>query len=68
MPIFEYRCEKCQCEFEHLSLSDKDPVPECPTCCGHQVKKLLSAGAIRPDGIPKGAGGFKPPKCAATGG
>ena len=68
MPIYEYYCEKCHCEFEHLALSARDPEPTCPTCCANQVKKLLSAGAIRPAGIPTGSGGFKPPKCAPSGG
>ena len=68
MPIFEYCCDSCQCEFEHLTLSDQDPAPQCPSCCGTKVKKLVSAGAIRPAGIPSGAGGFKPPKCAPSGG
>ena len=68
MPIYEYRCDKCQCEFEHLTLSGREPTPKCPTCCGQQVKKLVSAGAIRPAGIPAGSGGFTPPKCAPSGG
>ena len=68
MPIYEYRCAKCRCEFEHLTLSGSEPAPKCPTCCGQQVKKLVSAGAIRPAGIPAGSGGFTPPKCAPSGG
>jgi putative FmdB family regulatory protein len=68
MPIYEFYCEKCQCEFERLVLSAQDPKPTCPTCCTDQVKKLVSAGAIRPAGIPAGSGGFTPPKCAPSGG
>lgn len=58
MPIYEYYCEKCQCTFEHLMLSGDESDPECPTCCGKQVKKVISAGNIRTDGVPKGKGGF----------
>lgn len=68
MPIYEYHCEKCDCEFEYLMLSDRDPAPTCPTCCGTQVRKMVSASAVRPAGIPSGSGGFKSPKCAPTGG
>ncbi|MBW2569652.1 MAG: zinc ribbon domain-containing protein [Deltaproteobacteria bacterium] len=63
MPIFEYVCKKCDSHFEQLVLSPEDPAPKCPKCCGNNVKKLISAGNVRPHGIPTGSGGFKPPKC-----
>lgn len=68
MPIYEYRCNKCECTFEHLALSVSEPAPECPTCCGTEVDKLMSAGAIRPNGIPTGSGGFSAPSCKPSGG
>ena len=69
MPIYEYKCDKCKCEFEFLKLSSRDPDPKCPSCCSDKVQKLLSAGAVRPDGIPKGKGGFnKGPACRPSGG
>ena len=68
MPIYEYFCEKCQCQFELLVLSSDDSSPECPACCGHNVKKLISAGSFRPQGVPSGSGGFKAPKCRPSGG
>ena len=67
MPIFEYVCENCDCHFEQLVLSPKDPHPECPKCCANNVKKLISAGNVRPHGIPTGSGGFKPPACMSCG-
>ena len=67
MPIFEYQCLKCGHKFEELVLVGKQPELECPSCSSGKVKKLLSAGSIRPRGIPKGAGGFKPPACARSG-
>ncbi|MCG6894807.1 MAG: zinc ribbon domain-containing protein [Desulfobacteraceae bacterium] len=68
MPIYEYRCKNCDCDFEHFVFRADDPAPTCPTCCGADVEKLISAGAVRPQGIAKGSGGFKPPSCRPTGG
>ena len=68
MPIYEYRCNTCECTFEHLALSTTEPPPECPECCGSDVEKMMSAGAIRPNGIPTGSGGFKAPSCRPSGG
>ncbi len=67
MPIYEYLCQDCQCQFEHLKLSVRDDEPQCPSCNSSKVKKLMSAGAVRPNGIPKGSGGFKAPSCAPSG-
>ena len=68
MPIYEYRCTQCGCSFEQLVMSARDPDPQCPTCCTEKVEKLISAGAIRPQGIPTGSGGFSEPSCRPTGG
>lgn len=68
MPIYEYECKTCQCTFEYLALSASEPDPQCPGCCEQNVEKLMSAGAIRPRGIPTGSGGFKPPACKPAGG
>ncbi len=69
MPIYEYRCHACKCEFEYLKLTHDEPDPQCPTCCTDKVERMVSAGAIRPAGIPTGRGGFTPPpKCKPSGG
>lgn len=68
MPIYEYQCRGCDHLFESLVLSSEDPVPACPQCGGGEVQKLMSAGSVRPQGIPTGSGGFKPPACKASGG
>ncbi|MCP4748506.1 MAG: zinc ribbon domain-containing protein [Desulfobacteraceae bacterium] len=68
MPIHEYQCKKCSCEFEYLKLSSMDPLPRCPSCCSADVKRLISAGSFRPEGIPSGSGGFNLPKCKPSGG
>lgn len=68
MPLYEYRCRHCHSEFECLVLSPRDHHPECPCCHKKGVDKLMSAGCIRPRGIPTGAGGFSGPACAPKGG
>jgi putative FmdB family regulatory protein len=68
MPIYEYQCTACCHEFEELTLSAGDPEPACPKCDCDKVTKLMSAGAVRPQGIPSGGGGFKAPACKPTGG
>ena len=63
MPIYEYRCCHCGHDFEELTFSTSDPPPDCPQCRHGDVVKLMSAGAIRPNGVPTGSGGFTPPAC-----
>jgi putative FmdB family regulatory protein len=42
MPIYEYRCLKCDQKFEeYLSTSDK-PTPACPKCKATKVERLWS--------------------------
>lgn len=67
MPIFEYVCRSCQATFETLVFPGDSEAPACPECGGREVEKLMSAGAIRPHGIPTGSGGWNLPKCAAAG-
>lgn len=68
MPIYEFACNKCGKEFETLVLSENDSMPDCPECNGKDVVKLISAGSFRPQGIPSGGGGFKPPACSSSSG
>ena len=42
MPIYEYKCEKCDNCFEKLVFgNDKEPV-SCPECKATDVQRLLS--------------------------
>lgn len=43
MPIYEYACNDCGCEFEALVRSDT--VPECPQCHSVSLDKKLSVFA-----------------------
>jgi len=72
MPIFEFRCKEChhpfeQMEFPTLANSSDHDILTCPKCDGKNVQKLMSPGSFRPQGIPKGKGGFNPPKCPREG-
>ncbi|TYT73945.1 FmdB family zinc ribbon protein [Desulfobotulus mexicanus] len=67
MPIYEYRCMKCDHTFEML-MRLKDPKPACPSCGSGKTEKLMSCAAIRPEGVPRGSGGFAPPSCGGGGG
>lgn len=41
MPIYEFRCKKCNREFEYLVFGSDKPV--CPGCKSKNVGKLMSA-------------------------
>lgn len=69
MPIFEYQCQDCGEIFECLVFQgEEDEKIECKKCKSTNVKKLLSTGSFRPNGIPKGKGGFNPPPKACSSG
>jgi putative FmdB family regulatory protein len=68
MPIYEYQCNACCHCFEELVFSSKAPKPKCPNCDCADVQKLMSAGCVRPQGIPTGGGGFNAPACKPSGG
>lgn len=42
MPIFEYKCKKCNKVFEELILSSSDNVITCPKCGSKDLIKLFS--------------------------
>lgn len=48
MPIYEYRCEKCQHVMEVLeTFDDSTKAHHCEKCGSKAVHKLLSAPSIR---------------------
>ncbi|PIE74815.1 MAG: FmdB family transcriptional regulator [Deltaproteobacteria bacterium] len=68
MPIFEFICRDCNDVFEEIIFNENEEKEvKCKKCDGSNVKKLMSAGAIRPDGIPTGRGGFAAPSCGGGG-
>ena len=47
MPIYEYKCEKCENRFEmRRSITDRDEDLECPKCGCKQVNKLYSSFGV----------------------
>jgi putative FmdB family regulatory protein len=73
MPIYEYRCEKCQHQFDLFQKITDEPVKECPEC-GGPVCKLISSTSFILKGsgwyvtdYGKGSGGNGREKKAATG-
>jgi putative FmdB family regulatory protein len=47
MPLYEYRCEACQHQFEKIQKFSDDPITVCPSCGQGPVVKLLSSPAIQ---------------------
>ncbi len=44
MPLYEYKCKKCEKSFETLvSASKADAPQECPECGSKETSRLLSA-------------------------
>ena len=50
MPIYEYRCEKCDERFEEYLSASTKPAPPCPKCDSADVKRLMSP--IRTEWLP----------------
>jgi len=46
MPIYEYKCEKCNNCFEKLVFASDDEDVACPCCGTKKVKKLLSGASF----------------------
>jgi putative FmdB family regulatory protein len=43
MPIYEYRCQKCEKRFEEYLATSEKPMPPCPRCGSKQVERLWSS-------------------------
>lgn len=46
MPIYEYRCMKCNNEFEAMQKFSDAPLSKCPTC-GGKAKRLISRSSFQ---------------------
>ncbi|MBX3687702.1 MAG: zinc ribbon domain-containing protein [Rhodocyclaceae bacterium] len=47
MPIYEYRCESCGFQKEHLQKMSDGPIPACPSCGAGKYTRLLSAAGFQ---------------------
>jgi len=50
MPIYEYRCNACEHQFDALQKMSDDPLEICPKCDKDSLVKLLSAPSFRLSG------------------
>lgn len=68
MPLYEYRCNECQHEFEKmLRFSESNTLPACPQCNSAQTRKKLSAVATIGAGD-SGSSGYAGGSCSPRGG
>jgi len=42
MPIYEYKCQNCNKDFEIIVSINDDKNPQCPFCQSNETKKNLS--------------------------
>jgi putative FmdB family regulatory protein len=69
MPIYEYKCAKCNEEFETIVLGN-DAAVTCPRCNGEDVKRLMSAcgfkssGSFTPSSGSSGCSGCSSTNCS----
>jgi putative FmdB family regulatory protein len=47
MPIYEYRCQDCGFQKEHLQKMNDAPLAACPSCGSASYTKLLSAAGFQ---------------------
>lgn len=47
MPIYEYKCQKCDNYFEQIQKATDKPLRICPNCGKKQLKKLVSSTSFQ---------------------
>jgi len=47
MPLYEYRCDACEHEFEALQKMNDEPLAHCPACDEKGLRKLVSVAGFR---------------------
>ena len=47
MPLYEYRCDACEHEFDALQKINDEPLIHCPDCDEPHLRKLVSAAGFR---------------------
>lgn len=69
MPIYEYKCNKCNKEFEYIVFGSDNEI-ECPECSGKEVERVLSACSFKSGGSysapSSGGGGSSCSGCSST--
>ncbi|MFP3927266.1 MAG: FmdB family zinc ribbon protein [Desulfobacteraceae bacterium] len=67
MPIYEYKCDRCDRVFECLVIGVGDEV-SCPQCSGTDVHRVMSACSFKSGGAYSPASGGGPSCSGCTGG
>ncbi|MBZ5554494.1 MAG: zinc ribbon domain-containing protein [Acidobacteriia bacterium] len=57
MPLFEYKCARCQHAFEKLILSSGVNKPKCPKCHSSKTEQLFSTFSAGKEGRSQAAAG-----------
>ncbi|MBF0189032.1 MAG: zinc ribbon domain-containing protein [Magnetococcales bacterium] len=67
MPLYDYKCVKCEAAFEVTHRMSETPEISCPKCASKEVRKVLSTGGVV--GSSKGGQSDAPPMppCASGG-
>jgi putative FmdB family regulatory protein len=68
MPIYEYICTACGCQFEQLRpLSQADKTADCPKCQQASKPKMstFACFSVTPGGVPKTIAGTGGSSCAS---
>lgn len=47
MPIYEYKCDRCEHQLEILQKISDEPAKTCPECGVESLRKLVSAAAFK---------------------
>ncbi|ATE59046.1 FmdB family zinc ribbon protein [Thauera sinica] len=74
MPIYEYRCDACGFQKEHMQKMSDAPLTTCPSCGKENYTKLLSAAGFQLKGTGwyatdfKGGSSAKPASGSDSGG
>ena len=55
MPIYEYLCASCGCQFEEVQKFNEPPLEECPDCGKNSARRQVSMSAFHL----KGGGWYK---------
>ena len=66
MPSYEYRCESCGFQKEHIQKMSDAPLSTCPSCGTASYVKLLSAAGFQLKGSGWYATDFKGASCPAA--
>jgi putative FmdB family regulatory protein len=66
MPIYEYRCDDCGSQKEHLQKMSDAAIEKCPSCGSTKYRKLLSAAGFQLKGSGWYATDFKNNQCPAA--